>query len=43
MLNAAIIVAGFSAMTASLFGVNTLLASLAKDNNAPKVFAKRLK
>lgn len=43
VFNAAIIVAGFSAMTASLFGVTTLLASLAKDNNAPKVFAKRLK
>ncbi|WP_054710143.1 amino acid permease [Bacillus sp. JCM 19041] len=42
VFNAAIIVAGFSAMTAALFGVTTLLASLAKNHHAPKFFAKRI-
>ncbi len=40
--NAAIIVAGFSTMTASLFGVTTLLVTLADDGDAPKVFSKKI-
>jgi L-asparagine transporter-like permease len=43
VFNAAIIVAGFSTMTASLFGVTTLLVTLAKDGDAPKMFSKKLK
>jgi L-asparagine transporter-like permease len=43
VFNAAIIVAGFSTMTASLFGVTTLLVTLADDGDAPKVFAKKIK
>lgn len=42
VFNGAIIVAGFSAMTASLFGVTTLLVSLAKNKHAPAVFQKRI-
>lgn len=41
VFNAAIIVAGFSTMTASLFGVTTLLVTLAKDGDAPKLFSKK--
>jgi L-asparagine transporter-like permease len=43
VFNGAIIVAGFSTMTASLFGVTTLLVTLADDGDAPKVFSKKLK
>lgn len=43
VFNGAIIIAGFSAMTASLFGVTTLLTSLAKNKHAPAVFEKRIK
>jgi L-asparagine transporter-like permease len=43
VFNAAIIVAGFSTMTASLFGVTTLLVTLADDGDAPKVFSKKVK
>jgi L-asparagine transporter-like permease len=43
VFNAAIIVAGFSTMTAALFGVVTLLVTLAKDGDAPKIFSKKMK
>lgn len=43
VFNAAIIVAGFSTMTASLFGATTLLVTLADDGDAPKVFSKKIK
>ncbi|MGD6993882.1 amino acid permease [Sutcliffiella horikoshii] len=42
VFNGAIIIAGFSTMTAALFGVTTLLVTLAKDGNAPKLFQKKL-
>ncbi|RSD25445.1 amino acid permease [Mesobacillus subterraneus] len=42
VFNAAIIMAGFSTMTASLFGVTTLLVTLADDGDAPKVFSKKI-
>jgi L-asparagine transporter-like permease len=42
VFNAAIIVAGFSTMTASLFGVTTLLVTLANDGDAPKIFSKKI-
>lgn len=41
VFNAAIIVAGFSTMTAALFGVMTLLTNLAHDGHAPKWFEKK--
>ncbi|WP_059103703.1 amino acid permease [Shouchella shacheensis] len=43
VFNGAIIIAGFSALTAALFGVTTLLVTLAKDGDAPKFFKKKLK
>lgn len=43
VFNAAIIVAGFSAMTAALFGVTTLLVTLAEDGDAPSFFSKKIK
>ncbi|MBS4174099.1 amino acid permease [Bacillus sp. FJAT-49736] len=43
VFNAAIIIAGFSTMTASLFGVTQLLVTLADDGDAPAFFAKKLK
>ncbi|HEO8422424.1 amino acid permease [Niallia sp. FSL W8-0635] len=43
VFNGAIIIAGFSTMTASLFGVTSLLVTLAKDGDAPKIFTKKLK
>lgn len=43
VFNAAIIVAGFSTMTAALFGVTTLLTNLAHDGHAPKWFEKKIK
>ncbi|WP_368505065.1 amino acid permease [Alkalihalophilus sp. As8PL] len=42
VFNGAIIIAGFSTMTAALFGVTTLLVILAKDGDAPKLFQKKL-
>ncbi|KZE69526.1 transporter [Fictibacillus phosphorivorans] len=43
VFNGAIIVAGFSAMAAALFGVTNLLMTLAEDGDAPKLFAKTIK
>lgn len=43
VFNAAIIIAGFSTMTAALFGVVTLLVTIAKDGYAPHVFSKKIK
>lgn len=43
VFNAAIILAGFSTMTASLFGVTTLLMTMADGGDAPALFAKKLK
>ncbi|MDQ0268152.1 amino acid permease [Cytobacillus purgationiresistens] len=43
VFNGAIIIAGFSTMTASLFGVTALLVTLAKDGDAPSLFSKKLK
>lgn len=43
VFNGAIIIAGFSTMTASLYGVTNLLVTLAEDKDAPKLFAKKLK
>jgi L-asparagine transporter-like permease len=43
VFNAAIIIAGFSTLTAALFGVTTLLVTIAKDGDAPALFAKKLK
>ena len=43
IFNAAIILAGFSTMTASLFGVTTLLVTLADGGDAPAIFSKKLK
>jgi L-asparagine transporter-like permease len=43
VFNGAIIIAGFSALTAALFGVTNLLVTLAKDGDAPKIFEKKLK
>ncbi len=41
VFNAAIIIAGFSTMTASLFGVTNLLVTMANDGDAPSFFAKK--
>lgn len=43
VFNGAIIIAGFSAMAAALFGVTNLLRTLAEDGDAPKIFAKTVK
>lgn len=43
VFNAAIILAGFSTMTASLFGVTTLLVTLAEGGDAPSLFSKKVK
>lgn len=43
VFNGAIIIAGFSTMTASLFGVTNLLVTMAKDGDAPSIFQKKLK
>jgi L-asparagine transporter-like permease len=43
VFNGAIIIAGFSTMTASLFGVTNLLVTLAKDGDAPSFFSKKIK
>lgn len=43
VFNGAIIIAGFSTMTASLFGVTNLLVTIADDGNAPLFFANKIK
>lgn len=43
VFNGAIIIAGFSTMGASLFGVTNLLNTLAEDGDAPAFFAKKSK
>ncbi len=43
VFNGAIIIAGFSAMTAALYGVTNLLVTLSEDGDAPKFFSKKLK
>ncbi|RYL93488.1 amino acid permease [Sporolactobacillus sp. THM7-4] len=43
IFNGAIIIAGFSTMTAALFSVTTLLVTLAEDGNAPSFFKKKIK
>ncbi|MBM7585557.1 L-asparagine transporter-like permease [Bacillus pakistanensis] len=43
VFNGAIIIAGFSTMTASLYGVTNLLVTLAEDGDAPAFFAKKSK
>lgn len=43
VFNATIILAGFSTMTVSLFGVTTLLVTLADGDDAPALFSKKLK
>lgn len=40
LFNAVFIIAGFSTMVASLFAVTTILVTLAKNCDAPKIFAK---
>lgn len=43
VFNGAIIIAGFSTMTAALFGVTNLLVTLSNDGDAPKWFGKKMK
>ena len=43
VFNATIILAGFSTMTVLLFGVTTLLVTLADGGDAPALFSKKLK
>ena len=43
VFNGAIIIAGFSTMTAALFGVTNLLVTISKNGNAPSFFSKKLK
>lgn len=43
VFNGAIIIAGFSTMTASLFAVTTLLVTLAKGGDAPAIFGRKIK
>jgi L-asparagine transporter-like permease len=40
IFNGALIIAGFSTMVASFYGVTTILVSLAEDKDAPSLFAK---
>ena len=40
---AAIIIAGFSTMAASLFSVTTILVTISEDGDAPKIFSKQKK
>lgn len=42
VFNGAIIIAGFSTLTAALFGVTTLMVTIAEEQNAPKIFSKKL-
>ncbi|MEL3962319.1 amino acid permease [Lysinibacillus endophyticus] len=41
VFNAGIIIAGFSTMAASLFAVTSMLVTMAEDDDAPKLFAKK--
>lgn len=43
VFNGAIIIAGFSTMTAALYGVITLLVTLANEGDAPSLFSKKVK
>ena len=43
VFTAAIIIAGFSAMSASLFSVTTILTTLSEEGDAPAVFSKQTK
>ncbi|MBC8081276.1 MAG: amino acid permease [Gorillibacterium sp.] len=40
LFNAVLIIGGFSTMTASIFAVTTMIVILAKDGDAPPIFAK---
>ncbi len=40
VFNGALIIAGFSTMVGSFYGVTTVLVSVAQDGDAPKIFAK---
>ncbi len=41
IFNAALIIAGFSTMVASLFGVTSILVTLSEEGDAPAVFSKK--
>lgn len=41
IFNGALIIAGFSTMTASLYGVTSVLVTLGEEGDAPKLFAKK--
>ncbi|UJF34944.1 amino acid permease [Paenibacillus hexagrammi] len=43
IFNAILIVAGFSTMVASLFAVTTIMVTLAEDQDAPGIFARKTK
>ena len=43
VFTAAIIIAGFSTMSASLFSVTTILTTISEDGDAPKIFSKQTK
>ncbi|WP_172373032.1 amino acid permease [Sporosarcina jiandibaonis] len=43
VFTAAIIIAGFSTMSASLFSVTTILLTISEDGDAPKIFSKQTK
>ncbi|EIT85663.1 amino acid permease [Fictibacillus macauensis ZFHKF-1] len=43
IFNIAIIIAGFSTMAASLFGVTNLLCTMGEERDAPALFAKKVK
>lgn len=43
VFTAAIIIAGFSAMSASLFSVTTILTTLSEEGDAPAIFSKQTK
>ncbi|MCG7334678.1 amino acid permease [Sporosarcina sp. ACRSM] len=43
VFTAAIIIAGFSTMSASLFSVTTILVTISEDGDAPKIFSKQMK
>jgi len=42
IFNAVLIIAGFSTMVASLYGITLMLVTLADDGDAPKCFAKKM-
>jgi len=43
IFNGVLIIAGFSTMVAALYAVTSMMITLAKEGDAPKVFAKKLK